>query len=433
MLGATEALSHRTARRTVPVDGSDESSLRFFCFGSFIPVNPITIMSIHAIDPQTIAQLQAQRRNATILSICLALSCIALLAGILAYFLLPPMLRDAETIVIYHGLHKTDQTETPQVTHRSHVSKKPTAPAAAARVMIASTISQTSISVPDVDFTAPSLDFGNGAGFSDGWSDTGDGNGGGNGGGFGTSEPSSGGLEGVLYDFKKDAEGKEITYDLNNRADFVDRAVRLQKSKFSEAALSRHFQAPNRLFLTHLAIPFSDASSGPKFFEAENVIKPSGWMVHYKGRVTVPRTGSYRFSGLGDDYLVLMLNGRMRLCACWEDIQSMVAQRWDASKPTGEFASPFSGMRLVYGDWLQLRAGETLEIDLAVGERPGGKVGFVLQVEEKGVDYRKMADGRPILPLFATAPISASEQTRIKNDFGSYEFDWENVPVFSVK
>jgi hypothetical protein len=54
-------------------------------------------------------------------------------------------------------------------------------------------------------------------------------------------------------------------------------------------------------------------------------------------------------------------------------------------------------------------------------------------VEEKGVDYRKDSQGRPILPLFATAPISNEEKQRITSDFGNYEIEWEKVPVFSVK
>jgi hypothetical protein len=88
---------------------------------------------------------------------------------------------------------------------------------------------------------------------------------------------------------------------------------------------------------------------------------------------------------------------------------------------------------LVYGDWVKLREGELIDIDLAIGERPGGRVGFVLMVEEQGVDYRKAADGRPILPLFTTAPLSSEEKDRVVREFGSWEFEWDRVPVFGVK
>jgi len=63
----------------------------------------------------------------------------------------------------------------------------------------------------------------------------------------------------------------------------------------------------------------------------------------------VPRTGTYRFSGLGDDYLVVLVNGR------------------------------------------------------------------------------------PILPLFATAPFSEEEKSRLVSTFGSYQIEWDNIPVFPVR
>ena len=156
-------------------------------------------------------------------------------------------------------------------------------------------------------------------------------------------------------------------------------------------------------------------------------------MAHYSGKVTVPKTGTYRFSGLGDDYLMLMINGRPRLVASWGDIQASVAGRWEPTEPSGRFTSPMPGMPLVFGDWINLKAGEVIDIDLAIGERPGGKVGFVLHVEEKGVSYRKAPNGRPILPLFTTAGFSEEERTRLTAAFGSYEFEWEQVPIFSTR
>jgi hypothetical protein len=276
------------------------------------------------------------------------------------------------------------------------------------------------------------MEFGDGASFGEGWAE-GSGTGKGGGGGFGSTQRSSGGLEGTLYDFKQKPDGGQISYNTADPAEFVDRALRLQRSRFSQSALSRHFRAPNSLFLTHLAIPNSDASDGPSFFGAKDSIQPSGWLAHYRGKVTVPRTGTYRFSGLGDDYLVVLVNGRMRLAACWSDIQPAIAGRWDATEPTGRFQSHIDGMRLVYGDWIPLKSGESIELDIAIGERPGGKVGFVLHIEEKGVEYPIDPNGRPVLPLFATAPFSEEEKARIISSFGSYQINWDQVPAFSVR
>jgi hypothetical protein len=90
-------------------------------------------------------------------------------------------------------------------------------------------------------------------------------------------------------------------------------------------------------------------------------------------------------------------------------------------------------MRLVYGDWIPLKAGEVIDLDIAIGERPGGKVGFILHIEEKDVQYRTDSNGRPILPLFATAPFSEEEKSRLISTFGSYQIEWDNIPVFPVR
>jgi hypothetical protein len=388
-------------------------------------------MSIHAtLSPQVQERLEAQKRNSTLVSIILSLLTVALIALLLAFYLLPQIIKTTDMIVMIHPAQIVEEpTPKPKKFNRSVT--KPSSSSSSARVLTAMTSSHTAIPVPDVDVTLPSLDFGHGNDFGEGW-EAGDGAEGGNG-SFGSTHRSSGGLEGMMYDFKKKRNGEDVPYDIANPTEFVERAVRLQKADFSESSLSRFFRAPQSLFLTHLAIPFSNAESGPSFFGAEKEIKPSGWFVHYQGRITVPRSGTYRFSGLGDDYLVLMLKGRVRLAACWSDIQPAIAERWEPTKPTGEWLGPFGNMRLAYGDWVHLREGEVIDIDLAIGERPGGKVGFILHVEEKGVDYRKDSQGRPILPLFATAPISHEEKQRITSEFGSYEIEWENAPVFSVK
>lgn len=390
-------------------------------------------MSLHAqLSPEALERLNRQRRNSTISSVVVSLLSIVFVGLVLGLILLPGLEKNTEVIVSYIAPGVDDTTVEPKKISTQRPS--PSAPSSAsARVITANTVAPVALEVPEISYDfegfGPASDD-----FGDGWSGDGDGSGaGGGGGGFGSTGARPGSLEGRLYDFKQTPDGKDIPYNLADRAEFVDRIARLHRSNFSAPALRRHFQAPNSLFLTHLAIPLTDAGSGPKFFGAEKTIKPSGWMAHYRGKITAPKTGTYRFSGLGDDYIAVLINGRPRLIGCWSDIQEGIAGRWEPTEPTGRFKSPFSGMRLVYGDWIKMKEGEVLDIDIAVGERPGGKVGFILHIEEKDAEYRTAPDGRPILPLFATAPISGTEKIRIMEEFGSYEIEWQNVPVFGVK
>jgi hypothetical protein len=392
-------------------------------------------MSLHAeLSPDALDRLKKQRRNSTITSLSIAVLSLVLVGLILGILLLPDVIQETPQIVTYET-PVPEETDDDVKKPQAKADRTPAAPASSmAMVVAANTAAPTSVPVPDVEATNPSLDFGMDNDFGDGWGSQGMGDGGGfgGGGGFGSGNPGSGGLKGLMYDFKQDRDGKPTKYNIANARDFVDNVLRIQQDRFSEGSLARYFRAPNYLYLTHLAIPFSNAVDGPSFFGAKEKIKPSGWIAAYHGTVTVPKTGTYRFSGMGDDYLVVMVDGRTNLVACWHDIQNSIAGSWKPTPPTGSFMSPYL-TRLVYGDWINLNAGQKIKMDVAIGERPGGKVGFILHIEEKGVEYRKAPDGRPILPLFTTARLKQDEISRLRGEFKNYEIEWEKVPVFSKR
>ncbi len=60
-------------------------------------------------------------------------------------------------------------------------------------------------------------------------------------------------------------------------------------------------------------MPVMDAKDAPKAFK---VNKPASyWAVHYRGKVRAPATGTYRFVGLADDFLLVRFGGRLVLDA----------------------------------------------------------------------------------------------------------------------
>jgi hypothetical protein len=246
---------------------------------------------------------------------------------------------------------------------------------------------------------------------------------------FGGKETRSDALAGHLYDFKQDAKGQTIEYDIGNAEHFTSRVLELQKRRFRDAAFRDYFKAPDTLYLTQLAIPLRPAQEGPALFGAADKMKPSGWFALYHGKVKAPKNMSFRFVGSADDYIGIQTKGKFRLIAARPEIQKTVADKWEPAKTDQEFPGPMG--TLVFGDWIQVRAGEEFEMDLAIGERPGGVVGFLLLVEEKGKEYKTTPSGRPILPVFTTEPIVDPIRERITNGFKDWEFDWEDVPVFT--
>lgn len=392
-------------------------------------------MSLHAqISPEASARLKIQQRNSTIASVVIAFLSIVLLGLIFAFILLPSFTNEPEVIVTYNS--KVPAEDTPQEKKVSIQQGRPSAPSAAsaARVITSNVTSNLAVEVPEIAVESVSFgtgmdDFGEG-GMGGGMGGSGEGNGS----GFGSTGARPGALQGHLYDFKQTPGGEATQYSISNPSHFFERVVKLQRSNFSDASLRRYFKAPKSLNLTHLLVPISPASNGPKYFGAEGVIEPSGWIAHYKGKIVAPKDGSYRFSGIGDDYVVVLINNKMRLAACRPDTQGSIAGRWKGTKPSGSFQGPFQNdAPLIFGDWIKMKKGVPVEIDLVIGERPGGLLGFILQIEEKGHKYRKAPNGRPILPLFTTSPFSGAEKQEMHGQLGGYEVEWQDVPVFGIK
>lgn len=390
-------------------------------------------MSLHAnLNPEALDRLRKQKRNSTISSFVCAVLFLALVILGLGIILLPAITKDEITIVAY--TQPDNRIVEPEPTKiRTSIRPNPSAPSVSAvRVVTTASASPVSIPVPDIATDSPSVDFG----FSDddfgtGWEGKGTGKGPG-GSMFGSSESIPGALKGRLFDLKQDRRDNEIGYD-PSVANFAEIAKKAERRNFSSSAFSGYFEAPNELSLTNLAIPFTPAAKGPEYFGAKDSIKPSGWIAVYHGRIAAPKAGRYRFRAASDDFLVALVNNRRNLVACWPDLHVKVADGFRSGTQEGNTASPLGSAALHAGKWIDLSAGQTFDFTLAIGERPGGMVGFLLEVETEGETYRTAPDGRKILPLFTTHPFTDSEREEIQNRFGSYEFEWENVPVFGIR
>ncbi len=248
---------------------------------------------------------------------------------------------------------------------------------------------------------------------------------------FGSRQEVAGALPGRFYDFKQTRQGKPVEdYSVASREHFTERVIKIQESDFRPTAFKKFFEAPDSLYLSQIAIALTDAGSAPKHFNVADKVKPSGWLIHYHGNVVADRDITVRFVGVGDDYISVFVKGKPRMINAWPDIRQTVMGRWKPDDPAESEATPLPGCPLVIGDWVKFRRGEKVELDIAIGERPGGKVGFVLMVEEKDTQYRTMSNGAKVLPLFTTEPISEQTHQRVVKDFPNWEFEWEKVPVF---
>ena len=210
---------------------------------------------------------------------------------------------------------------------------------------------------------------------------------------FGSSEAVGGELVGRFYDFKQNRKKEKTS---NTPGNYNAEVKAFIDSGFDPRFLGKYYMASLPLYLTQLFIPNMPADQAPQAFAVQNEVQPSQWLVHYTGTVRSPVGGRIRFLGYADDVLVVAVDGRVVLNGSHEHSQSVAV--WTREETSMKIAS----WDAYAGNWIDVTVGQNMQMDILVGERPGGSFSARLYVQEQSGKYEKTADGRLILPLFRT-------------------------------
>jgi hypothetical protein len=214
---------------------------------------------------------------------------------------------------------------------------------------------------------------------------------------FGLREASGGSLVGTFYDLKQNPSRQKTDM---NAPKYEKTITDFVHGGFNEGLLQKYYRAPVALHANAVFTPMIRADEGPKAFNAADTVKPGLWVVLYKGRVAPPESGVYHFVGAGDDIMIVRLNGQVVLDRCYNlraNFAKVVSEyHYDFSNIPGGFAK---------GEGVALTAGNFTDIDILIGEEPGGEFFADLLVEKEGVSYEKDSRGNPILPPFALANV----------------------------
>ncbi|MGC4015977.1 MAG: hypothetical protein QM755_15840 [Luteolibacter sp.] len=242
---------------------------------------------------------------------------------------------------------------------------------------------------------------------------------------FGMISPNANAMVGVFYDTKQDAKHHDTGMTPEKLVDLIGDFSRGWNELLLEG---RYYQAPQKLYQTKLYIPVMPADGAPKAFNCEKEVQPSRWVVIYRGNVTPPKSGKYRFVGAGDDVLMVRFNRRTVLdwgyisgttglhrtkispvlagTSTDKDAERRVRSEFPTKTNTTfyTYASTSIWNRelngLACGAEFDAIAGNSYPIEILISEVPGGKFGAALLIEEIGATYRKDSTGSPILPLF---------------------------------
>ena len=251
------------------------------------------------------------------------------------------------------------------------------------------------------------LGFGMGTGNGAGNGAGGSGDGGGTAPFFGfKAAPGKGALVGTFYDLKQTRNRKPSSGDYTTVVnDFI-------KGGWNSGALSEFYKARQKMYATQFFIPQMQASEAPKAFEVEKEVQPAGWIIHYQGKVSPPKDGKYRFVSVADDVIIVRIGNKVVSDGSRQATPPM--SDWVPKEFLGQYGiQPGSGSDYyAFGDWIDLKASESYNMEVLLGEKPGGFFLVFLMVEREGDSYRKRSDGCPILPLFR---LSTAKPPKVDN------------------
>jgi len=206
---------------------------------------------------------------------------------------------------------------------------------------------------------------------------------------FGFKGSGGGGLKGHFYDLKQTADRKPTDiksdgmYDAHHN--FTGSMLAHLKlmdeffaSNWDEKILQRYYQAKDTMVTYQVFIPAMTASKAPEAFAVEKEVKPSHWIIHYKGTVTAPKDGDIRFLGAADDTLAVRFNGQNALLANLQQQMQSVPLFTDKTTIQANKETGFST-----GKWIQVERGKSYPIEILVSELPGGSFFAWLMIEER--------------------------------------------------
>lgn len=261
---------------------------------------------------------------------------------------------------------------------------------------------------------------------------------------FGSGHAGGSTLKGTFYDLKQTRNGSPTNITPQQAVEVMHQFV---STGWRESTLNTYYRSPAALYASHFYIPKCRAADAPKAFQCADQVKDSRWCAIYRGTVTAPVTGRFRFVGAADDAVVVRFNGKNVFDYGWyqltigkmtaSDPAYYDAMRGETTNKTiqqelagaGVFTPPvtfyqYQGLDewnerfhgLAAGTVFNVEKGKKYPLEILVSEIPGGEFGVILLIEDLDalVKQKDARFGSPILQLFRTnqtPPLNGEKQT----------------------
>ena len=207
----------------------------------------------------------------------------------------------------------------------------------------------------------------------------------GNGSGYGSAKGMGNGLVGIFYDLKQTPDNKPTDiadphWLQSAPAQAGLKFLRSFVKTWDMSMLDDYFKAPQPLYADQIAIPVSPSPEATKAYHVDGTVRARRWIVVYEAKIEPPDSGKYRFIGFADDFMVVRINGNNVLDASWAGLEEL-----DPSANVKEDVGMGpEGQHLLCGSWFYMSTNDSIDMQVLIGEGPGGFSGFLLMVQKEG-------------------------------------------------
>ena len=293
------------------------------------------------------------------------------------------------------------------IAHKVKPSKKTAAAAPAISKRITSTAANASIALPAIDMsssTGPDVMASVMSGL--GSAGLGSGAGGVGAGGmasmplagltaFGFKGASHGGLVGRLYDIRQTSDRKptEAANEGQLSPSYYKVIGEFLSKNWDDDVLKRYYCAPDSMLAVQIYMSCKGSSGAAEAFGVEKEMKNPLWVIHYKGVVSAPDDGTYRFWASCDDFMAVRIDGKTVLAssALFNNVpaddakliklDSSLAEKTRGAKQSQD-VNYLPGSSVTKGAWFSVQRGKNYPIDVLIGDT-GGLYQQILLIEEK--------------------------------------------------
>ncbi len=207
-------------------------------------------------------------------------------------------------------------------------------------------------------------------------------------------------LTGRFYDLKQPINDKARPLHREKVVRFIHNFM---DSDWDPEMLKNYYSPKVELSAPYFYLPRCKASYAPKAFrcnegEQECTVEPQDWIVVYSGQVKAPKSGHFRFVGMGDDAIVVRFDKKVVLESGWS-IPSKDDMDLGTKRAYQDYISSSKGGCALYkyeetphwnhvlggiqtGTKFHVKEGKTYPIDIIISEIPGNEFGFCLLIEE---------------------------------------------------